>query len=66
MVCNALLAVDEHSADAAPYLDRLEAMKHSSNDGKFAWWEQPAGGRTTFYGGGASGKIETTAWQRWP
>ncbi len=61
LVCNALLAVDEHSADAAPYLDRLEAMKHSSNDGKFVWWEQATGGRTTFYGAGASGNIETTA-----
>jgi alpha-2-macroglobulin-like protein len=61
LVCNALLAVDEHNADAAPYLDRLEAMKHFSGDGKFTWWEQAAGGRTTFYGAGASGNIETTA-----
>ena len=43
LVCNALLAVDEHNADAGPYLDRLEAMKQTSDDGKFAWWEQPAG-----------------------
>ncbi|HVS36632.1 MAG TPA: hypothetical protein VMS17_13810, partial [Gemmataceae bacterium] len=57
----ALLVVDEHNADAAPYLDRLEAMKHASDDGKFAWWEQPAGARTTFYGAGRGGEIETTA-----
>jgi alpha-2-macroglobulin-like protein len=61
LVCNALLADDEHNADAAPYLGRLEAMKHLSGDGKFAWWEQAPGARTTFYGAGASGNIETTA-----
>ena len=61
LVCNALLAVDEHNADAAPYLDRLEAMKKFDGAGKFAWWEQPAGARTTFYGAGRSGQIETTA-----
>ena len=61
LVCNALLAADEHDADAAPYLDRLESMKHFDAAGKFAWWEQPAGARTTFYGAGRSGEVETTA-----
>jgi uncharacterized protein YfaS (alpha-2-macroglobulin family) len=61
LVCNALLAVDEHNPDAGPYLDRLEAMKKFSADGKFKWWEQPAGARTTFYGAGRGGEVETTA-----
>ena len=61
LVCNALLAVDTHNADAALYLERLEAMKHVGDDGKFAWWEQAAAARTTFYGAGRGGEVETTA-----
>ena len=61
LMCNALLTVDAHNADAAPYLERLEAMKHVSDDGKFAWWEQVPGARTTFYGTGRGGEVETTA-----
>jgi alpha-2-macroglobulin-like protein len=61
LVCNALLAADEHNADVVPYLDRLEAVKHFSPDGKFAWWEQAPGVRTTFYGAGRGGSVETTA-----
>ena len=61
LVCNALLALDAHNADAAPYLERLEAMKHVGDDGKFAWWEQAAAARTTFYGAGRGGEVETTA-----
>ncbi len=61
LVCNALLAADEHDAGAGPYLDRLESMKKFDGAGKFAWWEQPAGARTTFYGAGRVGGVETTA-----
>ncbi|HVS39374.1 MAG TPA: alpha-2-macroglobulin family protein, partial [Gemmataceae bacterium] len=61
LVCNALLTVDAHNADAIPYLNRLESLKKFSDDGKFAWWEQPAGARTTFYGAGRGGEVETTA-----
>jgi uncharacterized protein YfaS (alpha-2-macroglobulin family) len=61
LVCNALLALDPQGESAAPYLDRLEAMKHTDDGGKLVWWRQPDGARTTFYGAGRSGEIETTA-----
>jgi anti-sigma factor RsiW len=61
LVCNALLAVDPRGQEAGPYLDRLESLRHKSPDGRLAWWEQPAGARTCFYGCGQSGQIETTA-----
>jgi hypothetical protein len=61
LVCNALLALAPDGAAAAPYLDRLDALEHSSEDAKLAWWEQPEGARTTFYGAGRSAHIETTA-----
>jgi uncharacterized protein YfaS (alpha-2-macroglobulin family) len=61
LVCNALLALDPQGESAAPYLDRLEAMKQTSDGGKLVWWRQPDGARTTFYGAGRSGEIETTA-----
>jgi hypothetical protein len=61
LVSNALLAIDPTGRDAVRDLDRLDALKRTSADGKQAWWEQPAGGRTTFYGSGRSGSIETTA-----
>jgi hypothetical protein len=61
LVCNALRAIDPSARDATPYLDRLDALKRSSADGKQIWWEQSLGGRTTLYGSGRSGSIETTA-----
>ena len=61
LVCNALLALDPTGRDALPYLDRLEALKHVSADGKRNWWEQGGNGRTTFYGSGRSGNVETTS-----
>jgi hypothetical protein len=59
LVCNALLALDSDAA--IPYLDRLDSLKRTSEDDKLAWWEQPEGARTTFYGAGRSGHVETTA-----
>jgi hypothetical protein len=61
LVCNALLAIDPKSKEVKPYVDRLEALKKTSDDARRVWWEQPAAGRTTFYGSGKSGSIETTA-----
>jgi uncharacterized protein YfaS (alpha-2-macroglobulin family) len=61
VVCNALLAIDPKGSSASRYLDRLEALKNTSTDGKRTWWEQGASGRTMFYGAGRSGSIETTA-----
>jgi len=58
---NALLALDSTANSVKPYLDRLDSLKRTSEDGKRVWWEQPGGTRTTFYGSGNSGKIETTA-----
>jgi anti-sigma factor RsiW len=61
LVCNALLAIDPKSKDVKPYLDQLESLKKTSDDHRRVWWEQPATGRTTFYGSGKSGSIESTA-----
>ncbi|HEY7426714.1 MAG TPA: hypothetical protein VH682_20935, partial [Gemmataceae bacterium] len=61
LVGNALLALDPQGESAAPYLDRLESLKQTGEDGKLVWWRQPDGARTTFYGAGRSGEIETTA-----
>jgi uncharacterized protein YfaS (alpha-2-macroglobulin family) len=60
LVADALLAMDVQGP-AAPYLERLEAMKRPSADGRQAWWEQSPGWHTTFYGGGQGGSVETTA-----
>jgi hypothetical protein len=60
-VTNALLAIDAKGAEVQPYLRRLDSLKRSSEDGKRVWWEQQAEARTTFYGRGQSGNIETTA-----
>jgi uncharacterized protein YfaS (alpha-2-macroglobulin family) len=61
LICNALLSLSPQGAEAGPYLDRLESLKKTSPDGTLAWWEQSPGARTTFYGAGRSGGIETTA-----
>jgi len=59
LVCNALAALDTRAA--APYLERLEALKRSSDDGKRVWWAQDDNGRTAFHGSGRGASIETTA-----
>ena len=61
LVCNAFLALDPKGETAAPYLDRLESLKQQGDDGKQIWWQQSDEARTTFYGAGHSGRIETTA-----
>jgi uncharacterized protein YfaS (alpha-2-macroglobulin family) len=61
LVCNALLVLDPKGREAGPYLDRLDSLKKTNEGSKFAWWEQAVGARTTFYGAGHSGSIETTA-----
>jgi hypothetical protein len=61
LVANALLAIRPGDQHARPYLERLEATSRRSADGKLAWWEEGVNRRTTFYGAGLSGNIETTA-----
>lgn len=61
LVANAVGAIADNPSAERPYLERLETMKRTSPDGKLAWWEQAPGGRTTFYGAGMSGSVETTA-----
>jgi hypothetical protein len=61
LVSNALLALDPSGVLVRPYLARLDGMKQLSSDGKLTWWDRSPGARTTFYGGGRSGGIETTA-----
>jgi hypothetical protein len=61
LVANALLALDPTGKHAQAYLDHLETLKHADANGKLCWWEQPATSRTTFYGSGRAGSIETTA-----
>ncbi len=50
----------KHEALAA-YAARLNELKQSDETGKQCWWKQPEGGRTSFYGSGLSGDVETTA-----
>src|SRR5262249_27706578 len=61
LLCNALLAMEPDGRSAAPYVQELTSRRKRTDDGKLAWWEPPAGDRTTFYGHGDSAKIETTA-----
>jgi uncharacterized protein YfaS (alpha-2-macroglobulin family) len=61
VTCNALQALAPNHTAATPYLDRLDAIKKTSSDGKRAWWEQDVGQYTAFYGTGQSGNVETTA-----
>jgi uncharacterized protein YfaS (alpha-2-macroglobulin family) len=61
LVANALLAIDASGANAAPYLDRLAALRRESNGGTRIWWQQRPSRYTMFYGGGRSGEVETTA-----
>lgn len=60
LVCNALLAMKRPS-EATSYLDRLVALRKTSDDGKQAWWDANSAGRTLFHGGGQSRRVETTA-----
>jgi type II secretory pathway pseudopilin PulG len=61
LVANALLAIDRSGRSAAPYLERLEQLKTTSDDGKLVWWEPAGERRTMFYGAGLSRRVETTA-----
>jgi hypothetical protein len=61
LVANALLALDPKGKSAEPWLERLAALKQTEADGKLVYWGQSAEARTTFYGGGVSGRVETTA-----
>jgi uncharacterized protein YfaS (alpha-2-macroglobulin family) len=58
---NALRALDPSGKAAAPFLDRLVALRRASDAGGLVWWERPPALRTLFCGGGRSGDIETTA-----
>ncbi len=60
-VVNALLAIRPGDPRARPYLERLEAISRHSADGKLTWWDTGVDNRTTFYGAGPSGNVETTA-----
>ena len=61
LVAAALMGMDASGRTAREYLDRLDAMKRQSADGKLVWWEQPDAGRTIFHGGGRAANIEATA-----
>ncbi len=61
LMSNALLSIESRGTTALPYLERLAALKRTSPDGKITWWEQGDENRTTFYGSGRSGSVETTA-----
>jgi uncharacterized protein YfaS (alpha-2-macroglobulin family) len=61
LVCNALLALDGNTQAADRYLRRLDGMRTQVDGGKKAYWAARLNARTTFYGSGTSGDIETTA-----
>src|SRR5262249_28264527 len=60
LVCNALLAIEPAGASARPYVNALQAMKHSGAE-NLVWWQQPPDARTMFYGAGRCGDVEATA-----
>jgi hypothetical protein len=60
LVCNALIAIKPSGVSVEPYLQHLEGMRQEL-DGKKLFWQQKVGSRTTFYGGGHSGAVETTS-----
>jgi alpha-2-macroglobulin-like protein len=60
LTADALLALDARD-EAVSYLHRLDALKKVSGDDSQVWWEQAAGRRTTFFGSGRGGSVETTA-----
>ncbi len=61
LVANALLAIDPNDSAVTPYLERLEALKRTSEDGRRVWWQLAPNCATSFYGTGESGDVETTA-----
>jgi len=61
LVCNALIATEADDGDLRRYLNRLHGMRKRADEGKLVWWDQSPNYRTTFYGAGRSGSIETTA-----
>ena len=61
LVCNALTVLDPQRTTVRSYVERLDALKQSSADGKLVWWGPSLDRRTIFCGAGLSGQIETTA-----
>jgi alpha-2-macroglobulin-like protein len=61
LVANALQAIAPNANGLGQYLDRLEQKCQRSDDGKLVWWELPTDRRTSFYGAGNCGTIETTS-----
>lgn len=61
LLCNALLAIDPQMSELPAYLDRLKALRQTTEDGRQMFWSRPAGGRTLFYSRGVSEQVETTA-----
>ena len=60
-IANAIAHIDPDHGELSSYLDRLNELKKTSEDGKLVWWEQSQEDQTLFFGNGNSGKIETTA-----
>jgi uncharacterized protein YfaS (alpha-2-macroglobulin family) len=61
LVCNALAVLDPKGQESGAYLSRLASLAKPADGGKQRFWEQPAGARTTFFGAGLGGQVETTA-----
>jgi uncharacterized protein YfaS (alpha-2-macroglobulin family) len=61
LVADALHVTGADAAAIEPYIKRLLALRHTDDDDKLVWWEQPAGQRTCFYAIGRSAAVEATA-----
>jgi hypothetical protein len=61
IMIRAIAGIEPQHESLEGYLDRLAELAQHSEDGKLAWWKQPEGQQTTFYGSGRSGDIEATA-----
>jgi uncharacterized protein YfaS (alpha-2-macroglobulin family) len=61
ITANAVAAIRQDEPRVLRYLERLDEIKKANDEGTLCWWEQPANRRTTFYGSGRAGDVETTA-----
>ena len=61
LTARAIGAIDPQATTATPYIERLNSLKQVSPDGRQCWWQLNPLNQTTFYGGGHSALVETTA-----
>ena len=61
LVTHAIQTINDEHSDLDEYYELLLKQKKVNREKSHLWWEQPQQARTSFYGSGISGDIETTA-----